>query len=209
MSTPKQLVVFLHGFGSDGQDLIGLGNQWAKALPTAQFVSPNAPFPTPFGAGYQWFSLQGIDADNRPDRIVAARSAFDASLQAEFNARNIDPARDQVVLVGFSQGSIMALDLLVSGRWPIAGVVAFSGRLSSPQPWQPQPGTPVLLVHGRRDDVIPWQESAEADRLLQAAGLAVDVLFDDTAGHGISVAGSERAQVFIADIFACHIVSRK
>ena len=85
------------------------------------------------------------------------------------------------MLVGFSQGAIMALDLLVSGRWPVAGVVAFSGRLATPMPWQPQPGTSALLVHGRRDDVISWRESAEADTQLQAVGVAVDVLFDETA----------------------------
>ena len=80
MKTRKQLVVFLHGFGTDGQDLAGLGAQWSQSMPGVQFASPDAPYPTPFGAGYQWFSLQGVDAENRPARIVAARQAFDACL---------------------------------------------------------------------------------------------------------------------------------
>lgn len=193
----KQLVVLLHGFGTRGADMAGLAQAWQAQLPDAGFAMPDAPELTSFGAGYQWFSLQGVDADNRPERIVAARAAFDACLQQVFVKQGIDPYQDAVVLVGFSQGAIMALDLLVSQRWPVAGVVAFSGRLASPPPWARAAETPVLLIHGRQDEVISWQEAASAQQQLQAVGYPVAMQIEEGNGHGISPAGSRLAADFI------------
>jgi phospholipase/carboxylesterase len=77
---------------------------------------------------------------------------------------------DRVVLVGFSQGSIMALDALVSGRWPVRAVVAFAGRLASPEPFASASDSDVLLVHGDADPVMPVALSAQAEAALARAG---------------------------------------
>ena len=195
----KGLVILLHGVGSSGDDLAGLGDYWAPALPGVSFASPNAPYHFEHGAGWQWFSLSGITPENRPDRVAAARVAFDQQLQAILEQHQMSDSLDKVVLVGFSQGSIMALDALVSGRWPVAGMVAFSGRLSSPQPFAPALNTPVLLLHGMADDVIPVQEGQAAEQRLRAAGVQVTSQFEPGIGHTFSEQGAQRAVEFIAE----------
>lgn len=193
-----KLVVFLHGFGSNGQDLLGLADFWKSRLPHVRFAAPNAPFPADVPVGYQWFSLNAITAENRGARIVAARAALDETLASVMAEQAFDPHQGALVLVGFSQGSIMALDLLVSDRLPLKGIVAFSGRLASPQPWAAATATPVLLIHGKQDEVIPWQESAAAQTALQQAGFQASTRFEDQLAHSISAAGAEAAGDFIA-----------
>lgn len=195
----KSLVIMLHGVGSNGDDLAGLGSHWAPALPGTAFASPDAPFNFPHGAGYQWFSLDGVTEQNRPARVAAAREAFDQLLHGILEAHQMSGQLDRVVLVGFSQGSIMALDALVSGRWPVAGVVAFSGRLSSPEPFNLPQQTPVLLIHGHADTVIPWAESEAAALRLMAAGVQVKTRFEPDTGHTISGQGAKTAADFIAN----------
>ncbi|MEJ5062184.1 MULTISPECIES: alpha/beta hydrolase [unclassified Erwinia] len=194
----KGLVILLHGVGSSGDDLAGLGDHWAPTLPGVSFASPNAAYHFEHGAGWQWFSLAGITPENRPARVAAARAAFDQTLQAILDRHQMSDSLDKVVLVGFSQGSIMALDTLVSGRWPIAGIVAFSGRLSSPAPFTPALNTPVLVLHGMADDVIPVQEGHSAEQRLRALGVQVSSQFEPGIGHTISAQGAQRAVEFIA-----------
>ncbi len=170
----------------------------SAALPDVSFASPNAPFHFPHGAGWQWFSLDGITPQNRPARVAAAREAFDQTLQAILDQHQMGDRLHNVVLVGFSQGSIMALDALVSGRWPVAGLVAFSGRLSSPEPFSPALSTPVLVIHGMADGVIPVQESESAAQRLRDHGVAVDSQFEPGVGHTISAQGAQKAAAFIA-----------
>lgn len=192
------LVIFLHGVGSNGDDLAELGHHWAPLLPGVSFASPDAPFHFEHGAGYQWFSLAGITPGNRPERVADARDAFDRELKSILEHHQMQDKLDRVVLVGFSQGSIMALDALVSGRWPVAGIVAFSGRLSSPQPFNPALNTPVLLIHGKDDSVIPVAESESAAETLSELEIDVTREFEPATGHTISARGAQRAAEFIA-----------
>ena len=193
------LVILLHGVGSNGNDLAGLGRHWAPSLPGVSFASPDAPFHFEHGAGYQWFSLAGITPANRPARVAAAREAFDRELTAILEQHQMTDKLDKVVLVGFSQGSIMALDALVSGRWPVAGIVAFSGRLASPQPLTPALNTPVLLIHGMADGVIPVAESEVAAETLRDLGVTASSDFEPGTGHTISARGAQLAAEFIAE----------
>lgn len=194
----KALVIFLHGVGSNGDDLAGLGQHWASLLPDVVFASPNAPYPFEHAMGYQWFSLTGINPQNRPARVREARAAFDETVQQLMVQHDMAGAWDKVILVGFSQGSIMALDALAQGRYPLAGVVAFSGRLSFEGALTPNPQTPALLIHGKVDDVIPFGESESAVERLQAAGVTVEARFEAATGHTISSQGAMQAVTFIA-----------
>ncbi|KOC91567.1 alpha/beta hydrolase [Winslowiella iniecta] len=195
----KSLIIMLHGVGSNGDDLAGLGSHWAPALSGAAFASPDAPYHFEHGAGYQWFSLNGVTAQNRPARVAEAREAFDDTLRSIVDAHQMSDQLNRVVLVGFSQGSIMALDALATGRWPVAAVVAFSGRLASPEPFTPATQTPALLIHGHADTVIPWAESESAALRLIAAGVQVKTQFEPATGHTISGQGAQTAVKFIAD----------
>lgn len=194
----KALVIFLHGVGSNGEDLAALGRHWAPLLPDVIFSAPDAPFPFTHGAGFQWFSLEGVTPENRPARVRAARAAFDATLEAILAQHDLRDSREKVVLVGFSQGSIMALDALATGRYPLAGVVAFSGRLAVDEALTASVQTPVLLIHGHADEVIPWRESESAAQRLKAAGVPVELQLEPKTTHTISAQGAMRAATFIA-----------
>lgn len=198
----QSLVILLHGVGADGADLAPLGGQWRKALPQTAFVAPDAPFPSGYGFGRQWFSLEGITPANRAVRIAEARAPFDTLLQEIIAAHGLGDHPERVALVGFSQGSMMALDALVSGRRAFGAIVAFSGRLVS----DPAPGlslvTPTLLIHGAEDPVIAASESVEAAAILQKLGVETQLLVLPALGHGISQEGAAMAQDFLARRFA-------
>jgi len=199
----KKLIILLHGVGSSGADLEGLGYFFQQVMPEIEFASPDGSAAFDGGSeGYQWFSLAGITETLRAERIVAARADFDAIINNILKQHDIVAGRDKVILLGFSQGSIMALDALVTARFPLAGVVAFSGRLSSPKPYQPSANIPVLLVHGMADPVIPWAESESAAAALITAGSSdVETLFEPDVVHTISGDGIARAMAFVTEQF--------
>lgn len=198
----KKLIVMLHGVGSSGADLEGLGLFFQQVMPEVLFASPNGSEPFDGGGeAYQWFSLAGVTEQNRAQRIVEARAAFDAQLRAIFEQHDVVPGKDQVILLGFSQGSIMALDALVTARFPLAGVVAFSGRLASPKPYQLAADASALLIHGMADQMIPWAESEAAAAALTEAGAEVETLFEPGVVHTISADGVSQAMGYIAERF--------
>jgi phospholipase/carboxylesterase len=194
----NSLVIMLHGVGSSGNDLAPLANAWKSSLPGAVFVSPNAPAPSSFGSGYQWFSVAGVTEENRSERIAGARASFDELVTSIIADNGLAKKLDRVAFVGFSQGTIMALDAVASGRWPVGAVVGFSGRLASPLPLQPALETPILLVHGSADPVIPAHESTKAAVTLQTLGLGVETVLLPGVPHTISAEGAARAGNFLA-----------
>lgn len=196
----KGLVILLHGVGSNGADLAALGEVMAPAMPGIRFASPDAPQPFDGGImGRQWFSVAGTTAENRPARVAAARAAFDTLLAGIIAEAGLDGQLDKVVLLGFSQGSIMALDALASGRWPVAGIVVFAGRLATPAPLTPAPTTSVLLLHGADDRVMPVSEAHDAAARLSALGVSVETLVEPGLGHQVGRDGLERAIAFIRE----------
>ena len=201
MSGPNDsLVVFLHGVGALGADLAPLAEPLSAFLPSAAFVAPDAPARFDGGGpARQWFSVAGITAENRPRRVEQAREAFDRVISAAIAERGFAGRLDRVALFGFSQGSIMALDAVASGRWPVAAVVAASGRLpGAADPLPAAAATPVLLLHGEADSVVPAEESRRAATRLKSAGFNVEARFFARLGHTISAEGVETAGAFLA-----------
>ncbi len=197
----ETLVIFLHGVGARGGDLAPLGEIWAEALPRTDFEAPDGPEPfVGGGPGRQWFSVAGVTEANRPGRIVAARPAFDAVIRGLTDRHGLGDRPDRVALVGFSQGAIMALDAVASGRWKLAGVVAFSGRLAGAVTSRAAIDTNVLLVHGGSDPVIPATESVRAEALLSRAGFSARAKVIPGLGHTISQEGMDRAGRFLAEV---------
>ncbi|MDE1173140.1 MAG: dienelactone hydrolase family protein [Parvibaculaceae bacterium] len=195
-----QLVVLCHGYGSDGNDLIGLAPHWQRVLPGAAFVSPNAPEPCQMNPGsYQWFPLTRLDPAEIGRGVEAAAPVLNAFLDAELERRGLDGSR--LVLVGFSQGTMMALHTGLRRAVPPAAIIGFSGALALPEKLAAditgQP--PVLLVHGDQDNVLPAARMFEAVMTLGAAGLAVRWHLSHGLGHGIDPDGLELGGRFIAD----------
>jgi phospholipase/carboxylesterase len=201
---PKQLVVLLHGYGADGQDLISLGQHWRGLLPDAAFISPNAPEPcpgNPFG-GRQWFGLTFRDQQERWRGVQQAGPGLDAFLDAELAGLGLGD--HALALVGFSQGTMMALHVGLRRPTAMAGIVGFSGLLVEPGRLKAdiRSRPPVLLIHGEADDIIPVEAIHQASSALGNEGLAVEWHIRPDLPHGIDGEGLEIAGRFLADTFS-------
>jgi phospholipase/carboxylesterase len=205
--TARQLVVFLHGYGADGNDLISLGREWQPLLPDAAFVSPNAPEPCA-GApmGRQWFGLTFRDPDERWRGVQKARPVLDEFLDAELTRNNLPPSA--LALVGFSQGTMMALHTGLR-RSAIAAIVGYSGVLVTPTNEEAavkaneeiKSRPPVLLIHGDRDEVIPAQALFMSAQGLGASGIPVEWHLSQGIGHGIDGDGLRHGGAFLQKAF--------
>jgi phospholipase/carboxylesterase len=188
-AAPKQLVVLCHGLGADGHDLIDLAPTWSHALPDAQFVSVDAPFPHESGFGRQWWSV----ADRSPavmDAGVRRAAGFlNAFIDAELNRLGL-PA-EAYALMGFSQGAMTVLFTGVRRAAAPRAILAFSGALVAPEslPAELANRAPVLLVHGEADDVVPVHRSRDAEAVLRAANVPVEAVYVPRLGHGIDDTG--------------------
>ena len=174
----QQLVLLFHGVGSSAQNMLPVGQQLAAAYPNATVISVQAPFASDFGQGWQWFSVAGITEDNRPARVAEAMPLFVKAVQAWQQHTGV--TAHGTVLVGFSQGAIMALEStqLGTGEEPLAGrVVALSGRFA--QDPRVAPATTVLhFIHGKHDPVMPYAHTVRAAELLiqQGADVTADII---------------------------------
>jgi phospholipase/carboxylesterase len=197
------LVVLCHGYGADGNDLIGLAPHWQRLLPTTAFVAPNAPercAPSP--SGYQWFPLKRIDPHEIARGVEAAAPTLDAFLDAELKRLNL--SSDRLALVGFSQGTMMALHVGLRRKPTPLAIVGFSGLLVSPEklPAFETPGPPVLLTHGDADQTIPFAAMFQSVPALGRAGLVTRWHVSHGLGHGIDGDGLALGGQFLADSFA-------
>ena len=198
-ASPESLVILLHGVGANGANLAPLGEALESILPEAVFVAPDAPEPFEAGgSGRQWFSIVGVSDANREERVLKARAGFDRVVAREIERAGFAGRLDRVALFGFSQGAILSLDALADGRWPVAAVVAASGRLVTPVGPNAAVSTPTLIIHGERDDVISAAEAGRAKRALQAAGFSVEAHVYPGVGHSVSPQGLETAGRFLA-----------
>ena len=194
----KHLVVFLHGYGADGNDLIDLGQQWQDALPDAAFISPHAPEPCGMSPmGRQWFPLTMRDPSERWRGVVSARAALDAFLDAELARLNLGP--DRLALVGFSQGTMMALHVGLRRAKPPAAILGYSGELVGPEHLAEATGKPpILLVHGDRDEVIPLDAVFSSSNALGKAEIGCQFHLSIGVGHGIDGGGLHHGGLFLA-----------
>jgi phospholipase/carboxylesterase len=195
--TPK-LVIFLHGVGSQGAHLAPLGQVWQAAMPDTIFAAPDGPQAFDHGgAGRQWFSVRGVTVENRPARVVQARGDFDAVIGGIIASHGLTNRLHEVALVGFSQGSIMALDAVASGRWPVGAVVSLAGRLASPAPFAPASPTRIGLIHGDADPVMSLALAHKAKEALTLAGYEPQLDVVAGGAHTISAQEAGLALAFL------------
>jgi phospholipase/carboxylesterase len=199
----EQLVLLFHGLGADERDLGPLGLRLAREYPHALIASLRAPHPFDAGPGYQWFSTTGLDDSKRIERVAAALPSFAASVRDWQRESGLGP--EATLLVGFSQGAIMALEAVSDAEDdPLAGrVVALSGRFAR-LPDAPPAGTTVFLVHGKADDVIHYGYAVEAAHHL--VGLGADVVADVIPFLGHTV--DDEVMDLVVDRLRTHIPRR-
>jgi phospholipase/carboxylesterase len=200
---PRRLVILLHGLGADGNDLIGLAPYWARLLPEAEFLSPDAPFPCDMAPhGYQWFSSQ----DRSPEAVLggvrAAAPILDAFIDEALEERGLDSS--ELALVGFSQGTMMSLFVGFRRVEPVAGIVGFSGRLLAPEllASELRSRPPILLVHGTEDPLVPYSSLEAAETTLKAAGVPVETVTSVGIGHSIDDQGLRRGGQFLKNVLS-------
>jgi phospholipase/carboxylesterase len=201
----RQLIVFLHGYGADGNDLIEIGRAWQQYLPRAAFVSPHAPEPCGEApVGRQWFPLTFRDPDERWRGVNKAAPVLTQFLDAELARYKLPPSA--LALVGFSQGTMMALHVGLRRATAPAAIVGYSGILVAPQQQADLDAfassitsrPPVLLVHGDRDELIPAPALFQTAQGLAALELSVEWHLSAGLGHGIDQEGLRHGGEFLA-----------
>ena len=198
----KSLVLLLHGYGADGNDLFGLAGPLSEHMPDTVFVSPNAPEPCAVNPmGYQWFPIPRLDGSTEAqsaESFAKSVGLLDAFITETMEAEGVTPA--ETALVGFSQGTMMSLHVAPRRDEQLAGVVGFSGRLlPGDDLTKAKVRPPVLLVHGDMDDMIDVSEMSRAETALRGAGFAVASHVSRGIGHGIAPDGLGLALHFLME----------
>lgn len=199
----RSMIVFVHGYGADGSDLLGLADVLGQHLPDTVFLAPDAPERCVGGGfGWQWFPIPWLDGSD----VALAEAGLDAAagdlgqfLEARLAEEGLGPER--LALVGFSQGAMMSLHVAVRRPAEMAGVVAISGRLLRPERLAAEAVVkpPVLLIHGDQDPVVPFSDMAKAGDALVAAGVPTYGHVMKGTGHGIAPDGLGVALQFLKE----------
>ena len=199
----KQLVIFLHGVGADGNDLIGLAPYFQQVLPDARFISPNAPFPFDMAPyGFQWFSLQDFTEEARLAGADRAAPILNAFIDSELAKDSL--SEESLALIGFSQGAMMSLHVGLRREKQLAAIISYSGLLVGKERLESEIKSkpPVLLTHGTVDPVLPFDFLAEAETGLNELGVETVVHARPGLPHGIDEECIRLGQGFLARAFA-------
>lgn len=197
-SKPKKLVIFLHGYGSNAQDLITLSPEFEKYIDGAVYISPNAPFSYEGGeyGGYQWYSL--IDRD--PDKLLEGFNKALPVLEDFINIqlKNFSLVYSDLILIGFSQGGMMTLQSSLVREHKICSAISFSGYIVNHKNFYQdiRSRPPIFMSHGKRDTVVPFNASTSSVDLLQRCNLTVEHYIAPKLGHGIDLACIQAAGSF-------------
>jgi len=195
---PRHIVVLLHGYGADGHDLIGIGTDWAPSLPDTVFVSPNAPYPCEMSAtGYQWFSLHDYTDSAMTREIEQVSPLVNTWLDTILTHFNL---KDQnMILSGFSQGSMLSLYTGTHRGRACAGILGYSGRLLG-NPTN-HTAVPIHLIHGQADQIVPVSSWHDTKKTLEKNGYKVTGHTTPALPHGIDKNGIISGLAFIQSCF--------
>jgi phospholipase/carboxylesterase len=203
---PGHLAILLHGYGADGNDLIGLAPVLAPLMPDVVFHAPNAPYPCEGNPmGFQWFGISRLDREVAAAGVRSAAPYAEAFLDDTMARHGLDESK--TVLIGFSQGTMMALHVGLRRKNPLAGIVGFSGMLAAPGALgsEIRSKPPVLLVHGDSDEMLPAMLTQRAAQTLQENGVEVGVHIAKGVGHGIDQTGLSHAARFLVNAFGLQL----
>jgi phospholipase/carboxylesterase len=198
-AAPRSLVILLHGYGSNGDDLIGLVPYWRAALPDTLFLAPDAPQPCPGTAtGRQWWALTSLSPEARAAGVRVSAATLNAYIDQQLAKYGL--TEDGLALVGFSQGTMMALHVGPRREHALAGIVGYSGMLADPLALTTEVCTrpPILLVHGDADTVLPVASIHQAQGALEPLGFEVATHISRGLGHSVDEAGLTLGREFLA-----------
>ena len=188
--SPKQIVLLLHGYGSSGADLIALAPHWQRDLPDALFLAPNAPRRlNNLSSGYQWWPLAAFTPQALASGAASAAPAIDAFIERKLHQYELIEA--SLAIVGFSQGTMMALHVGLRRPRKVAAIIGYSGMLTGGHELSHLPITrpPVLLIHGSADPVVPVAALHDAQTQLEHLGVNVTAHISPGVGHSVDPVG--------------------
>jgi phospholipase/carboxylesterase len=193
---PDSIVLMLHGYGANGEDLISIADVWGPSLPNTLFISPNAlevceenPF------GFQWFSLR--DRSHKA-MLAGLRDASKEVVDLVYQVcTTYDVPLERVVLMGFSQGAMLSLYTTCYVLPGLAGVLAYSGAFFQDEDAPLLTPAPIQLIHGEEDLAVPMEGSKQAHQHLSSRGHPVDLQLLSYLEHGIDTRGLKIGQEFL------------
>ena len=197
-----QLVILVHGYGADGNDLIGLAPYFSRVLPNAAFVAPNGPQRCEMSpTGFQWFPINQFDPSSRLAGVQGAAPILDQFIDQELQQHGL--GEESLALAGFSQGTMMSLHVALRRSTQVAGILGYSGLLAGPELLADEAASkpPILLIHGDMDEMLPVQNLHTAVEALSGAGLDVQSHISQGAGHTIAQDGLDLGVEFLQRIF--------
>ena len=200
----NKLIVFLHGYGADGKDLIDLANPFGMALPNASFISPDAPHQCAMSPqGRQWFPIEEI-----PKGAIKASVGLLDLIENE--AKKLNLTFKDVILIGFSQGAMMSMQCLLINHEQLGAIIGYSGALREENIEAANDqilngkhkfaDTPILLVHGEKDEIVPIQSLERSKILLNKIGFNVQTLSRQNLAHGIDPEGIRKGMDFLKSL---------
>jgi phospholipase/carboxylesterase len=192
-------VLLLHGYGSNGADLISLAPHFQQALPDALFLAPNAPQSYGYMGGYQWWSLSSFTPQAMAAGAAGAAPAIDAFIDAKLSQYGLTEA--DLALVGFSQGTMMALHVGLRRPRQVAAILGYSGALTGAASLAQEAVTkpPVMLIHGSADGIVPVSALHQAKRELERLGIDVRTHISQGLGHSVDPDGLRLGGEFIVE----------
>lgn len=192
----KNLMIMLHGYGSNGDDLASLAPFFEKYLPDTYFYSPDGIEQCEMGAfGYQWFSLMDRSDEAISRELHEKGAKIKTLIDVKMQELNIEP--ENTILLGFSQGTMLSLYLSLMSEQSYKAVIGFSGRLFLPKDVQ-NTQTPICLIHGKEDDVVPYSSLDLAKGQLERLGVAkLETLGINNLAHSIDMDGIRFAVEFL------------
>ena len=198
-NVPKQIIIFVHGYGADGNDLIGLVNYFQSTLPEAIFLSPHAPEACSMNpSGYQWFDLTSTDPAVLWSKILVAADHLNEFIDSKLLEYNI--AEENLALIGFSQGTMMSLHVSLRRKNTMAAVLGYSGRLIGADLLKDDliSKPSIYLIHGDQDPMVPYQESLTAEKVLKEYSIDIKTHISEHTQHSIAEDGLRIGVDFLA-----------
>lgn len=196
--SPKQIILLLHGYGSSGADLIALAPHWQRALPYTLFLAPHAPHRCP-GAGYQWWGLNSFTPQALATGADSAAPAINAFIDRKLDQYGL--ADGDLAIVGFSQGTMMALHVGLRRQQEVAAIVGYSGMLTGAPSLSSElrAKPPVLLIHGSADRIVPVSALHAAKTDLERFGIKVNTHISQGLGHSVDAVGLTLGGQFVTN----------
>ena len=195
---PRQAIILCHGYGGDGKDISALAISWQRFLPDAVFLCPNAPEVCADNPqGFQWFDLISEDKEIILEKSLIAEEKLNTFLDQVSNNFQLEPFN--LALVGFSQGSMIGIQVALKKKEQINCLIGYSGKVINQKHLSDNINSKpkIFLMHGANDTIVPPTYLLEAKAYLKKHGINTKTKMFKNCEHKIPVEGSSLGLGFL------------